>query len=56
MFRINEAIYNIVASQTENMRRIKDWIVISHGLLYGAKLLWRAMIWAHRICGKNSTH
>jgi hypothetical protein len=56
IFRNYEAIKNIVASQTENITRNKDWMVISHGLLDGAKLLWRAMIWAYRICGKNSTH
>ena len=55
-FRFYEAISNIVASQTENITRNKDWMVSSHGLLYGAQILWRAMIWEYRRCGKNSTH
>ena len=46
----------MVASQTENITRNKDSMVSSHGLLDGAKILWRAMFWAYRRCGKNSTH
>jgi hypothetical protein len=44
IFRNDEGIYNIVASQTENMTRIKDWMMSSHGLFDRAQILWRVII------------
>ena len=40
----NEAIYNIVASQTENMTRMKDWMMSSRRLFNRAQILWIVII------------
>ena len=52
----NGARYNILASQTEILDRIKELKVSSHGGMTRALLWWRVMIWLYEGPCKIATH